>query len=106
MRTPGFSARRRLFLRTWDPRTDALATVQSNVQHTHKALIRNHRKGIKVMEGCLTLQVGIERGGIVLKNIRELLPFLVGVLVVSLIFGWLAWYRLGLVVADAPVVVK
>jgi hypothetical protein len=42
----------------------------------------------------------------VLKNIREILPFVIGVLTISIIFGWLAWHHLGSVVADAPAVVK
>jgi hypothetical protein len=45
-------------------------------------------------------------GASVFKNIREILPFVIGVLAISIIFGWLAWYHLGSVVADAPVVVK
>jgi hypothetical protein len=57
-------------------------------------------------ERCLTLQAGIERRGIVLKNIWEILPYVIGILAISIIFGWLVWYHLGFIVADAPVVVK
>ena len=40
------------------------------------------------------------------KGILEAVPFIVGVLVVSAIVGWLAWNAFGFLVADAPEVVK
>jgi hypothetical protein len=44
-------------------------------------------------------------GGVVLKSIWETLPFVIGVLVASLIVCWWAWSVLGFLMADAPVVV-
>jgi hypothetical protein len=40
------------------------------------------------------------------KGILEPALFVVGVLVVSAILGWLTWNTLGLLVADSPDVVK
>jgi hypothetical protein len=40
------------------------------------------------------------------KNILEPVLFIVGVVIVSAIVGWFAWNVLGILVADAPEVVK
>jgi hypothetical protein len=40
------------------------------------------------------------------KSILEAVPFIVGVLVVSAIVGWLAWNAFGFLIADAPEVVR
>jgi hypothetical protein len=57
-------------------------------------------------ERCFALKVGHRAEGVMLKSIWQVLPFVIGVLAISIIFGWLAWYHPGFVVADAPVVVK
>jgi hypothetical protein len=45
-------------------------------------------------------------GGGMVRNFLEMLPFIIGILSISIVAIWLAWAVFGFLAADVPVVVK